>query len=304
MIKKVLHVYKASGIRGVFRAVLRRFTPKRAECLPLCKKLLSNGVGLEIGGPSGVFQRSGILPIYSMINRLDNCNFSDQTTWEGTINEGMTFQYDVNRAPGRQYISEASDLQDIPSATYDFLLSSHVIEHVANPLQALSEWIRVLSNEGILILLVPHKEGTFDHKRPVTSFDHLIADVENNTKEDDRTHLPEILAFHDLERDPAAGSLETFKQRSEKNVENRCLHHHVFDTALTIRLLSHMNLQIHAIENALPFHIIAIAQKTPLGQLPDNQAFFDEEAEHRRRSPFVSDKHPLAQGEGLINHAS
>ena len=267
MIKKIQYKYKILGIGGLFRAILHRLFRKKAKCFPICKKLLKNSVGLEIGGPSKVFSRAGILPVYPILKGLDNCNFSDKTTWEGTIIEGETFQYDVNHEFGRQYISEASDLQVIPEATYDFILASHVIEHIANPLQALSEWKRTLRNEGILVLLVPDKDGAFDHKRSITTLDHLIEDYEKSTKEDDLTHLPEIFEFHDLQRDPAAGNFEEFKKRSEKNLENRCLHHHVFDTELVVQLLSHVNLQILAVENFFSFHIIAIAQKIPLGQL-------------------------------------
>jgi SAM-dependent methyltransferase len=255
-------------IKKVLSIIHRRLIPKRAKCFPLCEKLLSNGVGLEIGGPSGVFTRKDILPIYPVLKRLDNCNFTNKTIWEGTITEGMTFQYDKKRAPGRQYISEGSALQAIPSATYDFILSSHVIEHIANPLQALSEWVRVLKEEGYLILLVPHKDGTFDHKRPVTPLNHLIEDFKQGIEEEDLTHLSEILELHDLERDSAAGNFESFKTRSEKNLENRCLHHHVFDTTLVVQLLEHMKFQIHAVENVSPYHIIAIAQKMPINKGP------------------------------------
>ena len=29
---------------------------------------------------------------------------------------------------------------------------------------------------GALLLVVPHREGTFDHRRPVTELEHLVAD--------------------------------------------------------------------------------------------------------------------------------
>lgn len=290
MIQRVLKIYKSSGFLGVFRAVRHQFFPSKAKSFFLCEQLLGEGAGLEIGGPSDVFKASGVLPVYPIIRKLDNCNFSDETTWEGVIDEGMTVQYGEQASVGRQYIGEASDLNQIESASYDFVLSSHVIEHVANPLQGLSEWVRVLKKDGILVLLVPHKEGTFDHRRPVTPLDHLIEDYQQNILEDDLTHLEEILELHDLERDPAAGDFENFKQRSEKNIDNRCLHHHAFNSPLVAQVLSHLNLKILMMEAVLPFHIIAVAQKVAPGQTADNKRFAAGNPDYLRNSPFRSDK--------------
>jgi len=57
-----------------------------------------------------------------------------------------------------------------------------------------------------------------------------MTDYANNVGEDDLTHLPEILALHDLSRDEAAGTPEQFHQRCLDNISKRAIHHHVFDT--------------------------------------------------------------------------
>jgi hypothetical protein len=54
-----------------------------------------------------------------------------------------------------------------------------------------------LKNNGILLFVLPQKEGTFDHKRSVTTIKHLIEDFENDIDEDYLSHLPEILKLHD-----------------------------------------------------------------------------------------------------------
>ena len=295
MIKSIISIYKSIGVSGLLTMVGSRLVAKKARCFPLCMKLVSNGVGLEIGGPSSLFNKRRILPIYPIINSLDNCNFADCTIWEGTISSGNTFQYDKHRPLGRQYISEATNLKQIKSETYDFILSSHVLEHIANPLSALHEWLRVLKEEGGLVLVLPHKEGTFDHIRKVTNLGHLVKDYEKKTKESDLSHLPEILDLHDLKKDPGVEDAGTFKKRSENNVVNRCLHHHVFITSLVVEILHHLNLQILSVEAVLPFHIIIIAKKIKTGDLPINDKFFGNDAEYRRTSPFVSDKQSLNQ---------
>lgn len=295
MIKVILSIYKSLGISGLLAAVGSRLLAKKARCFPLCIKLVSNGVGLEIGGPSSIFQKRRILPIYPIINSLDNCNFADCTIWEGAISSGTTFQYDKHRPLGQQYISEATNLKQIKSETYDFILSSHVLEHIANPLSALHEWLRVLKEEGVLVLILPHKEGTFDHKRNVTTLSHLIKDYEQETKENDLSHLSEILDLHDLKKDPGIEDAVTFKKRSENNFVNRCLHHHVFITSRVVEIVHHLNLQILAVDAVLPFHIIIIAKKIKTGNLLINDKFFGNDAEYRRISPFVSDKQSLNQ---------
>ncbi len=76
----------------------------------------------------------------------------------------------------------------IDKNSYDFLLSSNNLEHIANPLRALKEFYRILKPGGILLITVPVKEKNFDHNRQYTSFEHILLDYIKNTQEDDLTH--------------------------------------------------------------------------------------------------------------------
>lgn len=246
-------------------------------------------VGLEIGGPSSLFRWEGF-PVYSVAGRIDNCNFGQQTIWEGAVSEGATYRFNQQRAPGNQYIAEATDLGRFAPSSYDFVLSSHTLEHVANPLLALSEFIRVLKDQGTLVLALPHKDAIFDHRRPVTSLSHLIQDYRQQVTESDLTHLEEIVSLHDLSMDPAAGDSEAFRQRSEKNVENRCLHHHVFNTRLAIEMLHYMGLQLLGAAVILPCDILLVAEKPLPGQQLQNDAFRGIGTAPCWTSPFPSDQ--------------
>ena len=144
---------------------------------------------------------------------------------------------------------------------YDFLISSHCLEHCANPIKTLFTWKRVLKQEGIILLILPQKEFTFDHKRDITSFKHLLEDYENDVDENDLTHINEIIAKHDLNRDKAAGSLQEFQERSYLNFENRCLHHHVFDFDLLEKVLRYTGFTIEKKIFIKPFHQIIIGKK-------------------------------------------
>ncbi len=176
----------------------------KKQVLPFFK----NKKGIEIGGPSVIF--SSELPLYSVAETIDGCNFSNYTVWEGSIVEGRNFEYYPNKK-GYQYIAEASDLKNIQSEKYDFLLASHCLEHCANSLKTVKERLRVIKPGGCLLLILPDRRFSFDHKRNITSFEHLLSDYWNNVDEKDLTHLNEILEFHDLAMDKPAGSLEKFR---------------------------------------------------------------------------------------------
>lgn len=287
--KTVYTKLRSEGIGGLLKAVCRRAMPQQ-HYFPHCKSSFEFRTGLEIGGPSGIFGRQGHIPVYPVAGRIDNCNFGSHTVWEGAISEGISFTFDDGTAPGRQYLAEASNLQCIDDSSYDFVLSSHCIEHLANPLKGLAEWIRILRQDGLLVLVVPHKDGTFDHRRPVTSLEHLIQDLDSHIDEGDMTHLPEILRLHDLSKDPGASNFQFFQERSKRNIENRCLHHHVFDTRMAVELVNHMGLQILAVELFHPYHIVVIAKKTGQDQAVNNEKFRGVNAAPWWRSPFPSDR--------------
>lgn len=257
----------------------------------LTRELVAGKVGLEIGGPSPIFTKLGEVAVYPIAGRVDNVNFATETVWEGTIAEGMSFRYDDRKPPGRQYVCDATDLRGVPPDAYDFLLSSHTLEHTANPIKALGEFRRVLKVGGVLSMVLPHMAGTFDHRRPVTPLAHLIEDHDNQTPESDLTHLGEIVEFHDFGREfGAAQDREALRARGLDNLTNRCLHHHTFDTDAAVRLLDHVGWQLLAVEAILPYHIVLLGRKLADGEKPDNRAFLDPAASYRRSSPFAVDR--------------
>jgi SAM-dependent methyltransferase len=63
---------------------------------------------------------------------------------------------------------------DLPFAdgAFDFVFASHVIEHLADPIRALQEWIRVARK--YVVLVVPHRDRTFDRGRELTTTAELL----------------------------------------------------------------------------------------------------------------------------------
>lgn len=290
MLRAVAGLLRSGGLAGVAGAAWRRLRPTRLAAFGELRPSFQARVGLELGGPSPLFGPRGAIPVYPQAARIDNGNFAAHTVWEGAITAGDSFVFNPAVAPGRQFVCEAGSLEFIADGTYDFVLSSHCLEHLANPLPSLAEWGRVLKDDGLLVLVVPHKDGTFDHRRPTTTLGHMIEDRDRRVDEGDLTHLEEILRLHDLARDPGAGDARAFAERSRDNLRNRCLHHHVFDTRSTVGVVAHLGLQILAVQAFRPFHIAVIARKPAPGASVDNTRFTDAAAAPAWRSPFPSDR--------------
>ena len=234
--------------------LFRIYFPKRInEYKYVCKKI-QDKAGIEIGGPSNILTKKGFIPVYQYIQKLDNVNFSTKTIWEGSLEDNSHFS--IEEAKGIQYVREATDLHGIKDSAYDFLISSHNIEHLANPLKAVKEWKRVVKPDGYFLFIIPNKEGTFDHKRPITKIEHLKDDEINNTSEADNTHFQEVLDLHDLTMDPGGLSFDDFKLRTENNFENRCLHHHVFDLELVKQIAMASNIEVVLLSKFSKIHLV------------------------------------------------
>jgi SAM-dependent methyltransferase len=282
---------KTLGPRGVrfLRRCLHRTVPDLADY----RTRLRGKNALEIGGPSELFFDDGSFPVYSVLSNVDNCLFSDRTIWTGDVQQGRSFQYHPAKSPGRQYFVDGTDLQQVPDSSYEVVLASHCLEHMANPLRALAEWKRVLSDNGLFLLILPHKDGTFDWRRPVTAMEHMIQDYQSHVEEDDMTHVFEVLALHDLQRDPAAGSQDQFRQRCLENKRTRALHHHVFDTRTAANLVDYAGFQLIHIAAVKPFHIVILA--AACGSRPENSELLGTASELLTKSPFPSDRMRTAQ---------
>ena len=280
---------RALGVHGVLTLARRRFTGHRSAWFDAHQDLF-RGHGLELGGPSAHFSQRGCTPVYTLAGRIDNVNYAARTRWEGDIAEGATFHFREGAAPGRQFVHEATDLASIPGEAFDFVLSSHMLEHSANPIKALHEWKRVMKPGAALLLVLPHKDGTFDRYRPVTPLEHMVDDFNRDVGEDDTTHFEEILRLHDLRRDIYQASKESFKTWVEGNRENRGAHHHVFNSLRAAQLVDHAGFEILAVEPAELEDIFVFARKPVNGAVPDNVHFTRADARYLKTSPFASDR--------------
>jgi SAM-dependent methyltransferase len=283
----------------VLQALGRRLRKFRAASYSAARELVQNATGLEIGGPSPIFASGGLLPVYLLAAKIDNCNFADHTIFDNHavqravgagngVAAGGNRAFGAGKTPGFEFIAEGNALGMIAEGSYDFVLSSHMLEHSANPLKALREWRRILKPVGGLILVMPHRDGTFDHRRPVTSLEHLLQDFNRDVGEDDPTHAAEVIALHDLSRDFGVTDVGAFHERVRQNAVVRGVHHHVFDTRRVMDIVTWAGFDLVTVEALLPYHIVVVARcaagPTGAARAPDGFS------KALQQSPFPSDR--------------
>ena len=235
--KQILIIIKAVTLSGMYEVLCYKVCKNSCKKLTLPPDLVRNNilhkVGLEIGGPSRIFSGKGIIPLYDIAEAIDNVNYSRVTIWDNQdLSRLATFRKTI--------ISEASDLGSIESNSYDFVASTNVIEHLSNPLRALLEMKRVVRPGGSVIVIAPHKDIGFDHRRSLTNIESLIQLFKLNPPEGDISHLNlnEIFENYDLDLDQLAGDLDSFKKRTLDNKSNRALHQTVFNTQLLLEMFN------------------------------------------------------------------
>ncbi len=82
----------------------------------------------------------------------------------------------------------------------DYVIASHVLEHVANPIAALAECTRVVQPGGVLYLVVPDRRATWEHTRALTPVAHLFEDYQRGTTACDASHIDEFVFEADWSR--------------------------------------------------------------------------------------------------------
>lgn len=88
---------------------------------------------------------------------------------------------------------DAELLEMFEDDSQDFIITSHLFEHVGNPLALLKDCHRVLRRGGVLLLLLPDMTRTSDAKRKPTSLGHVVADYDSGARGFDDEHVIDYL---------------------------------------------------------------------------------------------------------------
>jgi hypothetical protein len=189
--------------------------------------------GIEFGGPTELFSNPQYgMHLYPHVH-LDGGNIIKNNYFQSNL--GSNFLY--GNKIGKQYDVDCTNEDQIKKLKkYDFVVTSHAIEHFANPIRTLKLWEKYLLTSGSYILsIIPDYQYCFDRKRPLTTMDHLICDYLEDVGEDDKTHIQEQKDLHDW----SYGGHPQFYELCKINHLTRVVHHHTFDIELVEEMFSY-----------------------------------------------------------------
>ncbi|MDP2805262.1 MAG: class I SAM-dependent methyltransferase [Gallionellaceae bacterium] len=87
---------------------------------------------------------------------------------------------------------DVDGLSPIAESSFDVIIASHLLEHLANPIKAICEFERVLRPGGKMVLLLPNRTSTFDAVREPTKLSHILSEYHENVTEVSDAHLTEF----------------------------------------------------------------------------------------------------------------
>ncbi len=196
------------------------------------------GSGLEVGpGHSPLVESTGSLTV----------RYVDR--WEPERNAELFFELEGATFPQPDLILDLNRdaLKPVASESEDFIVCSHVLEHLANPLRAIHDFHRVLRPGGILLILLPDRRRTFDKDRPPTELEHVVADFEAGVVEVDDDHIVEFLT--NIVDPETLNAIKTDPERLEENFQvhrNRSIHVHCWTLEEFVPVIQH---SIEALSN-------------------------------------------------------
>jgi len=161
----------------------------------------------------------------------------------------------LDKYPGRrpksfaiEFACEAFEIP-VPDNSFDFLVSAHTLEHLPDTIRTLNEWRRVVRTGGILFLVLPHGERTYDAGRRVTDLSHHLTDFQKGVGFEDTTHFEEFGRVSI----PAGKHAWLADSRSRKPdgtydwdwiVAQGAIHYHVWTQTEIVDLLRHIGCSI------------------------------------------------------------
>lgn len=133
---------------------------------------LGEGIGLEIGAlDSPIAPRDGCNVRYVDVTATDRLR--EQFRADSNVNVDDIVDVDFVLRGDDGSIRSLAEVA-APGGPYDWVLASHVIEHVPDLIGWLTDIAEVLADDGYLLLVVPDKRYTFDTLRPLTTVGQIL----------------------------------------------------------------------------------------------------------------------------------
>lgn len=193
-------------------------------------------------------------------------------------------EIDGSRIVVTDHVDDGFELSCIQSASQDFIIANHVLEHSPNPLHALLSWSSALKTNGFLFLTLPNGNKSFDKGRMITSAEHIVEDYElvkagemQTFAARNREHYKEFVEISIPNLKKVHRNLKTYNTEADKNAYIDKLlressvdaHFHVFTKSSLASVMSHlvdhylqdMSLR-EVIRSRFGFEYVVILEKT------------------------------------------
>jgi SAM-dependent methyltransferase len=129
---------------------------------------LAKGKGLEIGpGPKPRILNSQVASV----------RYLEMLTQEEWARDDVKNKYGTSEADWSQYILGTASSIPVDDASLDFIFSSHVFEHLANPLGHLVHWRSKLKDGGVVLAIVPDMRSCKDYTARTSTLDELVGEL-------------------------------------------------------------------------------------------------------------------------------
>ncbi len=144
-------------------------------------------------------------------------------------------------------------LTPIADASQDFVIASHVLEHLAEPIGFVAEIHRVLRPGGVALILLPDRHRTRDRARGPTSLGHLVAEFQDRVQEVSDAHLLEWLEHRGM---PLGATPEERMQTLDRH-RRRSIHVHCWDAPEFLQVIlwgiENLDEQWEFVDGSLPW---------------------------------------------------
>lgn len=141
---------------------------------------LAKGKGVEIGpGPRPQIHSAADVDIVYVEEKTGEywASVYDRTGKRGAADADWS----------KYYVGQASDLP-VEDASLDFIFSSHVFEHLANPIGHLLHWKKKLKSGGVVLAVVPNMDCTKDWNAAPTTVEELRGELREDIWTPDSRH--------------------------------------------------------------------------------------------------------------------
>jgi len=100
-------------------------------------------------------------------------------------------------------VDDGEYLACVLPGTQDFIVANHFLEHCQDPIRTLETLTSRLKPGGILYLVVPDADFTFDHERQSSTFAHLVEDYASGPVQSREQHYREWVSVVEGNSDAA-----------------------------------------------------------------------------------------------------